>query len=93
MGLLAHYALKERASVQAHETKRALRTTRWAVAVSALLTWGAVMPAEPQLKSDWPRTDFGKRTVPLEEIQSGGPPKDGIPAIDRPMFVTPDEAG
>jgi len=37
-------------------------------------------------KQEWPRTDFARRTVPLQEIQSGGPPKDGIPAIDRPRF-------
>ncbi|MBI2939466.1 MAG: DUF3179 domain-containing protein [Chloroflexi bacterium] len=34
------------------------------------------------------RTDFSKRSIPLHEIQSGGPPKDGIPAIDGPKFVT-----
>ena len=34
------------------------------------------------------KTDFGKRTVSLEEIVSGGIPKDGIPAIDDPKFVT-----
>jgi len=34
----------------------------------------------------WPRTDFSKHTVDLGEIQSGGPPKDGIPAIDHPKF-------
>ncbi len=34
---------------------------------------------------DW-RTDFSRRTVALAEIVSGGPPKDGIPAIDRPQF-------
>jgi hypothetical protein len=28
----------------------------------------------------------------LEEIVSGGPPKDGIPAIDEPRFVSVDEA-
>lgn len=32
------------------------------------------------------RTDFSKRAVPLEEIVSGGPPRDGIPLIDRPRF-------
>jgi len=37
-------------------------------------------------KQEWPRTDFTRHTVPLQEIQSGGPPKDGIPAIDRPRF-------
>ncbi len=38
------------------------------------------------LRSEWPKTDFSKRTVDLSEIESGGPPKDGIPAIDRPRF-------
>ncbi len=38
------------------------------------------------------RTDFSKHSVPLDEILSGGPPKDGIPAIDRPRFVSVAEA-
>lgn len=49
--------------------------------------------AETRWRGEWPRTDFSKRTVALDEIDSGGPPKDGIPAIDRPRFVTPMEAG
>jgi hypothetical protein len=44
------------------------------------------------LTQEWPNTDFSKRTVELEEIISGGPPKDGIPAIDQPEFVTPQGA-
>jgi hypothetical protein len=32
-------------------------------------------------------TDFSLHTVPYAEILSGGPPKDGIPAIDNPKFV------
>jgi len=35
----------------------------------------------------WPKTDFTNHSVALEEIVSGGPPKDGIPAIDDPQFV------
>ncbi|HSI97117.1 MAG TPA: DUF3179 domain-containing protein [Gaiellaceae bacterium] len=31
-------------------------------------------------------TDFTKHSVPLDEFQSGGPPKDGIPAIDEPRY-------
>ncbi|MFZ5820172.1 MAG: DUF3179 domain-containing (seleno)protein [Chloroflexota bacterium] len=31
-------------------------------------------------------TDFSKHSVPYAEILSGGPPKDGIPAIDNPKF-------
>jgi hypothetical protein len=38
-------------------------------------------------RREWPKTDFSKRTVELAEIEAGGPPKDGIPAIDRPRFV------
>ncbi|MFQ5765345.1 MAG: DUF3179 domain-containing (seleno)protein, partial [Rhodospirillales bacterium] len=36
---------------------------------------------------EWPKTDFTKKSVDLGEILSGGPPKDGIPSIDRPRFV------
>lgn len=58
-----------------------------AVVLLAALT----SPAAAQNGSDW-NTDFEKHTVPLEEIVPGGPPKDGIPAIDRPRFVSVDEA-
>lgn len=37
-------------------------------------------------------TDGVKHSIPLEEILSGGPPKDGIPSIDDPKFVSADEA-
>jgi hypothetical protein len=47
---------------------------------------GASAQMEPD-RIEWARTDFAKRTVELAEIESGGPPKDGIPAIDRPRFV------
>ncbi len=30
--------------------------------------------------------------VPREEILSGGPPKDGIPAIMKPEFIKPERA-
>jgi hypothetical protein len=36
-------------------------------------------------------TAFGRRAVPLTEFQSGGPGKDGIPAIDEPRFVSVDQ--
>ena len=38
-------------------------------------------------------TDFSKRNVPYNEIFSGGVPRDGIPPIDNPKFVTVEEAG
>ena len=34
----------------------------------------------------WPQTDFESAVVDPAEIRDGGPPKDGIPAIDDPRF-------
>ena len=38
------------------------------------------------------RTDFSRHSVDFGEILSGGPPKNGIPAIDAPAYVSVDEA-
>lgn len=56
----------------------------------ALLQFAGVVCLLPshlhaQADAEW-RTDFTRRVVPLTEIVSGGPPKDGIPAIDKPRF-------
>ncbi|MEE8435659.1 MAG: DUF3179 domain-containing protein [bacterium] len=40
----------------------------------------------------WPKTDFTKHSVPLNEIKSGGPPRDGIPPVDNPKFVSVEQA-
>jgi hypothetical protein len=37
--------------------------------------------------------DFSKHSIPLNEIQSGGPPKDGIPALLKPKFLEAMKAG
>jgi hypothetical protein len=52
------------------------------------------LPAEPPpagAEQEF-KTDFSRHTVPYSDILSGGPPKDGIPAIDDPRFVTVSEA-
>lgn len=53
-----------------------------------------ILPAEspPRGAASEFSTDFSKHTVSYGEILSGGPPKDGIPAIDEPVFVDVDEA-
>ncbi len=45
--------------------------------------------ASPEFwRSEWPNTDFEQTSVESwVEILSGGPPKDGIPALDNPAFV------
>jgi Protein of unknown function (DUF3179) len=45
-----------------------------------------------QLSAGW-KTDFARHSVPLREFQSGGPGKDGIPALDRPRFLPAAEVG
>lgn len=34
------------------------------------------------------KTDWTKRSIDLDELMSGGPPKDGIPSINHPKFVS-----
>ncbi|HEV8679660.1 MAG TPA: DUF3179 domain-containing protein [Stellaceae bacterium] len=49
--------------------------------------------ADPAVwRQDWPRTDFTRHSVELREIVSGGPPKDGIPPIDDPVFAPASQA-
>jgi uncharacterized protein DUF3179 len=49
----------------------------------------AAAHASPEFwRSEWPDTDFENTSVDSwTEILSGGPPKDGIPALDGPQFV------
>lgn len=37
-------------------------------------------------------TDFSQRSIDLNELIDGGPGKDGIPSIDKPKFVSQEEA-
>ncbi len=41
--------------------------------------------------SGWPNTDFSRTSVDLGEVMSGGPPRDGIPAILDPTFLRASE--
>ena len=36
--------------------------------------------------------DFSKHVIPPDDIQSGGPPKDGIPALTEPKYVAASKA-
>lgn len=48
--------------------------------------------AQDWFKPAWPNTDFSRHVIDFSEILSGGVPKDGIPAIDRPSFESVDQA-
>ncbi len=60
--------------------------THTALTLLALVLVLVPVPVAAQFGREW-KTDFSRHTVPLDEIVSGGPPKDGIPAVDRPRFV------
>lgn len=68
---------------------RNLGWTIWSLLGLCFLGTASVLATEPpaQWKIEWPNTDFSKTTIDLAEIRSGGPGKDGIPAIDQPRFV------
>lgn len=60
-----------------------LRLLTAALCLLATSAW-----ADPALWiREWPDTDFGKTSITdWSEIMSGGPPKDGIPALSDPQF-------
>jgi hypothetical protein len=64
--------------------------------VLAGLVWlslGSPLLADPaRWRAEWPHTDFSKHSVAFDDILSGGPPKDGIPSIDAPVFAPVAEA-
>ncbi|MDB4224855.1 DUF3179 domain-containing protein [Granulosicoccus sp.] len=43
-------------------------------------------------QGEFPLTDYKKSSVTIDEILTGGPPRDGIPAIDAPVFVDANSA-
>ena len=57
--------------------------------------WGlATISNNPLLSSydkDIKETDITKQRIDLDDLKSGGPPKDGIPSIDNPKFVSIDD--
>jgi hypothetical protein len=40
----------------------------------------------------WGAWDLSKSSIDIDQIQSGGPPKDGIPALFNPEYITAAEA-
>lgn len=64
------------------------RLTILAAMLASLLTLTGAAHADPSFwKHEWPKTDFDNTSVDnWVEILSGGPPRDGIPAIDAPKF-------
>lgn len=61
-----------------------------ALSLSFLLVGSACSQSADRIaaeRADW-KTDWNRRSIELSELKSGGPPKDGIPSIDNPTFVS-----
>ena len=70
-----------------------LVTTFALAAVVLLAAIAAPSRAQTPPTGEFPKTDFEKRIVDLSEIMSGGPPRDGIPAVDEPRYTSTEDAG
>lgn len=55
------------------------------VCAIALGTVAAMADVDRWIREGW-KTDFSKMSVSVDEVLSGGPPRDGIPSIDDPKF-------
>ena len=64
-------------------------------------TSGSLVAPDPNLEEELKRaristrgweTDFSRHSVPYSEISSGGVPRDGIPPLDDPKFITLEQA-
>ena len=60
--------------------------------IAVLSAVGTLRADSASWKHEWPRTDFSRHAIDYSEILSGGPPKDGIPAIDDPRFAPAGES-
>lgn len=58
-----------------------------ATATTIVALAGTVLASPDIWRAEWTKTDFSRASVDFDEILSGGPPKDGIPALDGPRMV------
>jgi hypothetical protein len=54
-----------------------------------LIATPVLAPQGHSFQSTW---DFDKHSIPVDEIMSGGPPRDGIPALMSPKYVSAGKA-
>ncbi len=68
------------------------RTTADAAEQPAPVKFVPLSDEEETLARGWKsvgwKTDFSRKTIDLGEVRSGGPPRDGIPPIRKPRFVS-----
>jgi len=88
--LATHRTVPAKAPVHTAKASQASSASQ----TSAVGTTCTLLPQEPppEFATVEFKTDFSKHCVHYSEILSGGPPKDGIPAIDAPRFASVNQA-
>lgn len=83
-----------------------MRLRRWLAVILCFVLFSPLMIQAQDLDCDdpfagvevrfplrfWPNTDFCQSNVDFNEILSGGPPPDGIPPIDNPVYESIESA-
>lgn len=96
---LSHEPLKDRPMKHVLTPPRpvhpASQRTGWrmgafATALALCVQWASAMTPDPEQYNGF---DVANATIPIEAIQRGGPPRDGIPSIDAPKFVSAENGG
>ena len=64
-----------------------MRTVFLALTLSLLALPALAQDIPRGWASEWPDTDFSLMSVDPADVRSGGPPRDGIPAIDAPVLI------
>ena len=64
-----------------------MRLLKYLFAPLVMLTAAQAYADPAQWAREWPQTDFTRTTIAFDEVISGGPPKDGIPAIWEPALI------
>ena len=65
-----------------------MRTALILACALVLAVSGAARGQDNWLLHAWPETDFDRIGIALTEVRSGGPGKDGIPALTAPAFIS-----
>jgi hypothetical protein len=80
-----------RPSTEATETEAELTGQDATGKETELFTEDNRSPQLRRLTAEW-HTNWEKRLIEYDELMAGGPPRDGIPSIDHPQFITSEAA-
>jgi len=88
--MLGFFARQPAAVGHAHDSSAIIIALIAGLCLAASAVSAAAQPE--RWRSEGWKTDFSRTTIDFATVMSGGPPKDGIPPIDDPVFLPVAEA-